>query len=269
MNISFIGAGNVAWHLAQEFENAGHSIIEIYSKDIQNARKLAAQLYDTVTQADLNFSESQSELFIIAVKDQVLGEVIEQLVLPEDVILINTSGTQSLEHLQHLINVHSDVQVSAGVLYPLQTFSKGEPLESRDIPFCVEAAEEETYSKLVSLAHSISSRVYPVESEERKVLHVAAVFANNFTNHFLSIAHDLMEREGLDFEMLEPLIRETFAKALQAENPSLAQTGPARRGDWEMTNVHLAYLQDFNPEWAKLYRNVSESIRLKHFGEAY
>ncbi len=267
MNISFIGAGNVAWHLAQELENAGHSIVEIYSRDVRNARRLAAQLYDTEVKEDLNFSESPAQVFVLAVRDQALEEVVERLVMPEDGILVNTSGTRSLATLQRLVGVYSDVPVRTGVFYPIQTFSREEPLASGEIPFCVEASDEDTAARLVGLAHSIGSTVYEMDSEERKILHVAAVFANNFTNHLLSVAHDILETEGLDSEMLAPLVRETFLKALASGDPAEVQTGPARRGDWEITSHHLEYLQRLHPDWAKLYRNVSESIREKHFGE--
>ncbi len=267
MNISFIGAGNVAWHLTQKLENAGHSIIDVFSRDIQNAKSLAAQLYDTDVKHDLNYSESPSQVFVIAVKDSALEEVVERLVLPENAILVNTSGTLPLETLEKLVEVYSDVPVCTGVFYPLQTFTREEPLASGEIPFCIEASDQQTAEKLVSLAQSISRNVYEIDSEERKILHIAAVFANNFTNHLLSVSADVLEREGLDFEMLGPLITETYRKALAAGDPSFVQTGPARRGDWETTNNHLAYLQAASPEWAKLYRTISESIREKHFGE--
>ncbi|GAB2784519.1 F420-dependent NADP oxidoreductase [Rhabdobacter roseus] len=266
MKISFVGAGNVAWHLAQAFENAGHVVNEVYSRDSQNARLLTTLLYDATIQPDLNFAESESALIVIAAADDALAGIIERIVLPDGVMLVHTSGTQSLAELQRLVGIYSDVPVRTGVLYPLQTFTKGVPLDYAQIPFCIEATDADTEQELTALARSVSTQVYRVDSEERQVLHIGAVFACNFTNHLLTIAHDLLAREQLDFTLLKPLIRETCEKALASTDPALAQTGPARRNDWSITSQHLAYLQPVSPEWTGLYRQLTESIRLRHFG---
>jgi predicted short-subunit dehydrogenase-like oxidoreductase (DUF2520 family) len=265
MNISFVGAGNVAWHLAQAFENAGHIIHEVYSRDPRNARKLTALLYDANLQTDLNFADSEAGLIVLAVSDDALEEVVEQLVLPEHALVVHTSGTQSLTELQRLVAIYSDVPVRTGVLYPLQTFSKAVKLDYAQVPFCVEGSEPEVEKQLLALARTVSKSVYRVSSAERRILHVAAVFACNFTNHLLSIAHDLLDREDLRFELIQPLIRETVEKALRADDPAEVQTGPARRGDWAVTARHLEYLQEQNPAWASLYRQLTESIRQRHF----
>ncbi len=264
MNISFVGAGNVAWHLAQAFENAGHIICEVYSRDPQNARLLVANLYDSMIQPDLNFSESAAALIILAVADDALEEVMERIVFPSDVMVVNTSGIHSLESLHRLTEVYSDVPVRTGVFYPLQTFSKAHVPDYSVIPFCVEADDRDMEDLLVQLAHTISKTVYRMDSEERRFLHLTATFANNFTNHMLAVAHDLLESKQMDFELLKPLVEQTFRKALLLENPADGQTGVARRGDWEMIRQHLSMLQDINPEWAQLYHAVTESIRGKY-----
>jgi predicted short-subunit dehydrogenase-like oxidoreductase (DUF2520 family) len=265
MKISIIGAGNVAWHLAQAFENAGHIICEIYSRDTKHAQQLTSLLYGTAVQPNLNFSESEADLLLISASDDALEDIMEQIVLPQGVILANTSGSRSLLDLQKFVTIYSDVPVRTGVLYPLQTFTKSVPLDYTDIPFCIEATDEVTETTLVKLAKTISKKVQIGDSDERRNLHVAAVFACNFTNHLLSISHDLLQHKKLSFDLLKPLIRETINKALLSDDPGNVQTGPARRADWAITNKHLAYLQEFNPEWASVYRQLTESVRERYF----
>ena len=265
MKISFVGAGNVAWHLAQAFEDAGHWICEIYSRDSEKAAELASELYDSDVQPDLNFSESSSEVIVIAVSDDALEDVIQRIVFPENVIVVNTSGTRSLTELRDLVNIHSDVYVHTGIFYPLQTFSKLVPMDYKTMPICIESTLEQIEGKLMKLARSVSDHVQRIDSEERFILHVSAVFANNFVNHLLSISHDLLAREQLDFDLLKPLIAATVQKALDSENPASGQTGPARRGDWAITTKHLAYLQEINPDWNRVYRVLTEQIRNHHF----
>lgn len=267
MNISFVGAGNVAWHLAQAFEDAGHVITEVYSRDPQNARQLTNQLYDARIQPDLNLADSPADIVVLAVSDDALEEVIQRIVFPEGIIVVHTSGTSALSRLQQWIDANSDVAVRTGVLYPLQTFSKTAHPDYNEIPFCLEAGDEDTLATLMELAGSVSQNVRQVNSEERKVLHMGAVFSCNFTNHLFSISYDLLKAVALDFDLLKPLIKETLQKALMNTDPALGQTGPARRGDWATTAAHLEYLQTIHPEWANVYRLMTESIRQKHFSE--
>ena len=266
MKISFVGAGNVAWHLAQAFEEAGHWICEVYSRNTENARELAALLYDTDVLTSLNFSESEAQIIIIAVSDDSLETVMEQIVFPENVVVANTSGTKSLADLQRLVDVYSDIQVATGVLYPLQTFTKHIPLVYQDIPFCVESRNSNAEDLLIKLAQSVSDNVSKLNSYDRFVLHVGAVFASNFTTHLLSISHDLLSRESLDFELLKPLIETTISKALSLEDPSKGLTGPARRGDRNITSRHLEYLLDTNEDWAEIYQTLTEKIEQRYLG---
>ena len=261
MKLSFIGAGNLAWHLAMAFENAGNIICEVYSRDVKNARQLLSMLYDARLNPDLNFAESESDLFVLAIPDDAIEQVVAQLVLPENAILVHTSGSKSLAVLQQLIDVYSDVPVRTGVFYPLQTFSKGaNALSFEEVPLCIEASDKATESQLVALGQELSKIVYLVNSQERKVLHIAAVFACNFTNYLLGIAKDLTEGENLDFDLLKPLIEETVQKALDARHPALVQTGPARRGDLITLSLHLDYLSN-KPELLQLYRILSDGIQ--------
>lgn len=261
MKISFIGAGNLAWHLAMALENAGHFIGEVYSRNEKNARQLISMLYDARLNPDLNFADSESELFILAIPDDAIEEVAAQLVLPENATVVHTSGSKSLDVLERLMAIYSDVPVQTGVFYPVQTFSKGiKPLSFDVIPLCIEASEKETENRLVLLGQELSQIVYLVNSHERRVLHLAAVFACNFTNYLLGIAKDLVDSEKLEFDLLRPLIEETFQKALDARHPAEVQTGPARRGDENTMQMHRAYLAE-KPEWLQLYRLLSSGIQ--------
>lgn len=252
-NITFIGAGNVAWHLAQALEDAGHTIAEVYSRNMAQAQALARQLYDVRPVDSLDFAGSRAETFILAVPDGAGLAVLKDTVLPPGAAICHTSGTLPLSLLDGFAN--------RGVFYPLQTFSKNRPLNVGRVPFCIEANSRPTEEKLVALAQSISRTVYLVSSQERKVLHVGAVFACNFTNHLLAVAKDLVEAENLEFDLLKPLIEETFAKALAAASPAGVQTGPAVRGDEQTIQSHLKHLSD-KPLQQKIYRLLTESIRL-------
>ncbi len=260
MTITLIGAGNVAWHLAPALENAGHHLLAVYSRQLSHARQLATMLYDARPISDLNLANNPSELFILAVPDSALDAVCARLVLPENATLIHTSGGLSLDTLQRLMSVYSDVPVKTGVFYPLQTFTKGRPLLSFDqIPICIEADNDLTQKQLVDLGQAMSTIVYLVNSAERQTLHVAAVLASNFCNHLLALAKDLTDAHDLEFDLLKPLIRETVRKALAANHPAEVQTGPARRHDNQVIASHLTYLRP-QPALARLYELLSNSI---------
>ncbi|WP_338872781.1 DUF2520 domain-containing protein [Spirosoma sp. SC4-14] len=264
MEISFIGAGNLAWHLAPALENAGHHINEVYSRQLQHTRQLVSYLYDARTHSDLNFADSPSQLFILAVPDDAIEAVCARLVLPENSILVHTSGSQSLRALQNWVTVYSDVPVQTGVFYALQTFSKGQSfMDFNEIPLCLEASDKETEDLLVKLGQDVSDIVYLITSAERRTLHLAAVFACNFTNHLLAIAHDLTTDNGLEFDLLQPIIRETIRKGLAASDPADVQTGPARRGDLTTIESHLAQLEQ-QPRLAEIYQIISENIQQRY-----
>lgn len=252
INISFIGSGNVAWHLAPELENAGHKVAEVYSRNIANAKALTKRLYEAEPTVDLDFSQSRSSLFIISVADDAIEEISKELILPEKATVAHTSGSKSLNILGYLPTEN------IGVFYPLQTFSKNKRLVFKDIPILIEAENKETSSLLTKLGKGISKDVRIVNSNDRKALHVSAVFACNFTNHMFSIAQSVLEEKQLDFELLKPLITETINKSL-ALGPANVQTGPAKRHDIELLENHLQYLAD-QPAYAEIYQIISQQI---------
>ncbi len=250
-SVSIIGAGNVAWHLAPALEKAGHRVREIYNRSLRHAEQLATRLYDADILDVPDFSRSRSTVFVVAVADDAATLLLESLQIPENAIICHTSGTQPLEVLSRYPN--------AGVFYPLQTFSKSRPLDVSRVPFCLEASNDDTEEVLVEIAQSLSQTVYLMSSQERKVMHVGAVFACNFTNHLLALAKQILDAENLEFDLLKPLIEETFRKALTAESPALVQTGPASRGDARLIDAHVTYLAQA-PHLQRIYKLLSDSI---------
>ena len=259
MKISFIGAGNVAWHLSQAFESANYSINEVYSRNPANARALTQQLYNAQTHRGLDFSSSVSQIFFLCVTDDAMEEVIRNLSLPVGAILVHTSGSKTLRDLQELVEVYLDESIKIGVFYPLQTFTKMFHVDFKEIPICLESNDLGVESLLITLAQDISDITYAVNSDERKVLHLAAVFACNFTNHLWGIAQELMKTNDLEFKLLEPLIKETLRKALDAKDIFEVQTGPARRNDKEVVQRQMAYLKDM-PAYQKIYDSITKNI---------
>jgi predicted short-subunit dehydrogenase-like oxidoreductase (DUF2520 family) len=239
MKISFIGAGNVAFHLAQALQDAGNQIITVYSRKLQNATYLAEKLENVKAQDHLDFSTNEAELFIVALADNALPEVLPKLRLPQATILVHTSGSLPLVILENI----QAIGINKGVFYPLQTFSKFKAMDFAEIPFCIEAEDLETEAILFDLAQSLSQKVSRVTSQQRRILHLAAVFACNFANHLWVIAQEILSKEKLSLDLLKPVIRETVEKALTT-NPLDAQTGPARRKDTAVIETHLAMLEE-------------------------
>ena len=250
--IAILGAGNVAWHLAPALEDAGHEVTEVYSRDLQKATEITERVYSAQPKDELDFSDSKAEIFILAVKDSAITEVADEVILPEGSILVHTSGAMPLDILGYSSASYT------GILYPLQSFTKGRKMDMEEVPFLLEAEDQETLQKLKKLAKSLSPLTYVVRSKDRKAVHVAAVFASNFTNHLIGISEEIMRRQGLDFEMLKPLIIETISKCLQI-GAKKAQTGPALREDYETLEDHHRFLS-YNDQLAEIYRLISQDI---------
>lgn len=252
MDVSFIGSGNLAWHLAPALDNTDYPVREVYSRNERNAEALAERLYDAGVQSTLDFSDSSSRIFIVAVPDDAISDIVAEVVLPAGAILLHTSGSQPLDALS---NARTD---RTGVFYPLQTFTKGRKIDMGEVPVFVEGNDKETEQIVFAMAKSVSGRVYRMKSHERRVLHMAAVFASNFTNHMLTLSRDIMLAHGLDYELLKPLILETIGKSLTA-GPEQSQTGPAKRGDLETLDKHMELLGD-DPALSEIYRVISQHI---------
>jgi len=249
MDIVLLGSGNVASHLGSALVEAGHRIRQVYSRTGPHAQALAAAL-DTVPTTDLAAIDPQADMYIIAVKDDALASVAAQLP-PTQGMVVHTAGGVDMEILAgHAANY--------GVLYPLQTFSKAKPVDFSTVPIAVEASDEASLMRLEALAAGLSRHVFRCDSKQRLSLHVAAVFACNFTNHFYAIAADILNQHDLDFDLIRPLVLETAQKVMEHQ-PKDVQTGPAVRNDVRTMEKHLRLLET-DPTLAQLYRLISERI---------
>lgn len=253
LKIAFAGAGNVAWHLSQAFTFAGHRVNAVYSRSETSRNDLASILPDARPLSLPDFTNHDVDILIIAVPDAALVQLLANLKVNQGTIIAHTSGSQPLVVLNTVMGA------MPAVFYPLQTFSKSKNVDLKQVPILLEAEEEITLQKLEVLANSISQQVLRVNSDTRKELHLAAVFACNFTNHLLGISQQLLEEAKLPKNLLQPLIQETFAKALQ-HNPFQVQTGPAIRHDDNVIKAHLDMLST-HPAYKELYQKLTESIQ--------
>ena len=249
--IVLIGAGNVAHHLAPALLRAGMNLCQIYSRTLESARELGRKTGITYT-SDTFAVYPDGDIYIFCVSDDALLSVFKSLRINEEALILHTSGSVPLD-------IFKPYRQNYGVLYPLQTFSKTRNLDFGEIPLCIEAPDKEVLKTIGQIADKLSSQVYEISSEKRKKLHLAAVLANNFTNHLYHMAGKLLEKEDLDFNLLRPLIFETAHKVMQMI-PENAQTGPARRGDTNILNLHKSMLKD-NRDIQTLYVLLSQSIQ--------
>ncbi|QHH96598.1 Rossmann-like and DUF2520 domain-containing protein [Acinetobacter dispersus] len=256
MRITLIGAGRVATHLAKVLQ-LQHQIVQIFSRDLQRAETLADQV-NAQAITELQQLDPQTDLVIIAVSDQAISSVIQAITqyLPDNLI-VHTSGSTDLAILEQK-------HPRAGVLYPLQTFSFERAVNWSETPLFVEAVQAQDLTLLTDLANSLSQRVYQYSSTQRLTLHLAAVFACNFSNYCYDMAKQVVDAEQVDFSLLYPLILETANKAT-TNNPKDMQTGPAMRGDQNILNMHRQLLVDSNrTDLQDIYRLMSESILKRH-----
>lgn len=246
IQINIIGSGNVAQHLIKAF--SASRIVEI--KQVFSRKTEAVHHLVDFEKIVTDYSEIQTaDLHIIAVSDNAITEVSEQLPFSNQLV-VHTSGTSSID----LINEKN----RRGVFYPLQTFSKNKEIDYSIIPFCLEAENTADFKLLETIAKSISPAVYSISSEQRKALHVAAVFVSNFTNHLYHLGQEICEENQLPFSILKPLIQET-ANKINTLDPADAQTGPAIRNDSNTIDAHLDFLQDENKK--NIYKTLTQSIQ--------
>lgn len=252
MDVVLLGSGNVATHLGLALAEAGHQIIQVYSRTLGNALLLADRLNAEAID-NMSGLANHADVFILAVNDDSVESVVGNL--PHDLkgLVVHTSGTTSINVLKPLTR--------HGVLYPLQTFSKAKGVNFHAIPIALETGNTLDMAELEALAKSISNTVFVCDSHQRMTLHIAAVFACNFTNHLYAVAADLLRQEGLSFDLIKPLVIET-AQKIQSLEPEEAQTGPAVRNDRKTMDKHLGYLRE-DPDWKRLYELLSEDIQKK------
>lgn len=250
-SIVFIGAGNLATNLAKALYQKGFRIVQIYSRTEESATALA-QAVEAESTTDLSTVVEDAQLYIVSLKDAPFVQLLPEIVAGKRKGLwVHTAGSIPM-------NVWEGQVERYGVFYPMQTFSKQREVDFRDIPIFVESHLAEDTHFLKEIAAALSERVYEATSEQRKSLHLAAVFTCNFTNHMYALAAELLRKYELPFEVMLPLIDETARKVHEVE-PRAAQTGPAIRYDENVINGHLQMLAD-EPEMQELYRLISGSI---------
>ncbi|TCN68597.1 Rossmann-like and DUF2520 domain-containing protein [Acetobacteroides hydrogenigenes] len=257
MKIVIVGSGAVAINLAYGFATTTNFQVDIAARNPQKAKDIADGLDLKVYISSIEKCDTNADLYIIAVSDRAIEEVYQQLIqhVDQDSCIVHTSGTTSIE-------VFGSEARSVGVLYPLQTFTRNRIIDLRDVPFYLEAKDEHLKRVLVMVVEELEAKWDWLESDKRKAIHVAAVFACNFTNYMLACANQVLHEEGLNISVLQPLIEETISKALESENPIAVQTGPARRNDSRTIYMHEAYLKN-TPELKELYSIISEKIMKK------
>ena len=245
ISVVIIGSGNVAQHLILAFAKSETvDLLQVYSRNPES-------VINGISKEKVihQFSELKAaDLYIISVTDNAISEVSNQIPF-ENKLVVHTSGSSSISELHH--------KNRKGVFYPLQTFSKNKKVNFNEIPICLEAENTTDFQILQKVAMSISEKVFPINSEQRKSLHVAAVFVCNFVNHLYQIGNEICEENNVSFKVLQPLILETASK-LQSLTPEEAQTGPAKRNDTKTINTHLNSLtKDTHKE---IYKLLTKSI---------
>lgn len=253
MRIGLLGAGRVASLLGPALAAAGHRVVFVWSRTAAAAETLAAQLPGALALAHLTAPLPPADVYLLAVPDAAVAPLLASAPWPTGALVAHLAGALPLAVFE------AQLAVRGGVFYPLQTFSPGRAIDWPAVPLCIEANDAAAEATLLNLASSLSRHVRRLDSARRLRLHVAAVFANNFTNHLLGIADALLAEAALPPELLAPLVRETVDKAL-ANSPFSVQTGPAVRRDAPTLAAHQAALAA-HPAWQALYAHLTASIQ--------
>lgn len=248
--VTVIGSGNVAEHLALTFaDSAAVELVEVCGRNVARVGEVARMAH---CEASNDFAALRdADIYIIAVSDRSVGEVAAKLRLPADCIVAHTAGCVPMQVLPE--------GVRRGVFYPFQTFSMGHRVDMSRVPLFIEADDRQTLEQLRSLANHISTFVREADSELRRRVHLAGVFASNYANRMYTYALRTVEEAGLGFECIAPVIEETARKCLEQRNPAASQTGPARRGDRATIERHLQQLEP-TPSVREIYRLLAADI---------
>lgn len=254
MNITFIGAGNVASHLSKALHDTGHNIRQIYSRNPDRIKHIAPELQAQFTTSFAAILPD-SDIYIIAVSDDAIGSIAAQLSVKDTAIVAHTAGTVSIKTLHKFVR--------HGIFYPLQTFSIDNPIHWATLPFIVQGNDNATEQILYQIADNLSDHIYCLDDEQRKIIHIGAVFVNNFTNYLMTIASDILAQHQLPFDILKPLIQQT-AQKVQTQTPQSAQTGPAKRKDLKTIEKQIELLKNMPIEVQNLYKEITQLIMDRH-----
>ena len=245
ITISVIGSGNVAHHLIKIIsKTAGLNLMQII---VRSAASFTNSDFTNKICTDYN-AILPADLYILAVSDDAVADVSNKLPFSNRLV-VHTSGSVDLQTLNSKNN--------RGVFYPLQTFSKNKTVNFKSVPLCLEAEQPNDYLLLEKVANALSDSVFTISSDQRKIVHVAAVFVCNFVNYMYQIGNSICNQHHIPFKILYPLIQETASK-IERLSPADAQTGPAKREDIETINAHLRFLSDENQK--EIYKILTKSI---------
>lgn len=248
MKVVFVGAGNVATHLATELYRNSFDIIQVYSRTMESASALALQI-NAIPVTDTSSIDNSADLYVFSLKDSVLEDIVSQIP-PNNGLWVHTAGSVPMDIFQKYA-------LRYGVLYPFQTFSKAREIDWQKVPVFIEANKPGSLDILRDIAGKISGRVAELSSQDRKYVHLTGVFACNFTNHMYALSKLFLNQVNLPFDVSLPLIDETAAK-VHILSPEDAQTGPAVRYDENVINKHLDLIEDDNIR--QIYKLISENI---------
>lgn len=252
LQINLVGAGNVAWHLSNALANTDYAIKQIYSRTLDKAQRLANTFgYEAVKQLT-DFDEV--EAIILAVDDNQIEQVANELPNPFNAVVMHTSGSVSIDALQ--------THQHAAVFWMIESLTAGKKINYSQIPIIVHYSDVRANNLVNELARTISSKVHILADTERRKLHLAAVMANNFTNHLFGLIKQYAQQNKLDFNLLKPIIDSTIHNAVDGD-PLQLQTGPARRRDHKTLQAHANLLAD-NKSIASIYEALSNSIQQTH-----
>ena len=250
MKIVLIGAGNVATHLGKALKQAGHDIVCVYSRTDASARTLSDVIGCSYA-TSIESIDNNADIYISALKDSVFYDLLPCIVKGRSkALFIHTAGSLPMDAWKGTAERY-------GVLYPMQTFSKKRNVDFKKVPLFIEANNEKNLEVLRRIANDVSEKVYEADSEKRRFLHLAAVFACNFSNHMYALCNEILSEHGIPFDIMLPLIDETAAKVHEL-SPRQAQTGPAVRYDENVIDRHLSMMED--EDMRNIYLYVSKSI---------
>ena len=251
VRIVLVGSGNLATQTALALSEAANPPVQVWSRNAEHAERLASMLPGATATDRTEELLCDADLYLLAVSDHAL-ESVAATFPPTSGIWAHTAGSMPMDTLRPY---HAQI----GVFYPLQTFSRERRVDYSSIPIYIEGNDEFVERLLESVARLISRNVLRCTSEQRLYLHLAAVFACNFTNHLYALSEQMLAAHSLPPRSLAPLIAETAAK-VQEMSATEAQTGPAKRDDTNTLQKHLGLLNPY-PDWQEIYRILSDSIR--------
>lgn len=249
ISVVIIGAGNLAIHLFNAFHKAKNvSVAQWFNRNLKPLESYKNRISITNDISKL----VDADIYIMAISDDAIAQLSTQLPF-YDKLVVHTSGSVGIHDL--------DKKQRRGVFYPLQTFSKDHDIDFKEVPICIETLGKKDFQILKDLAEAVGSPYYKINTEQRQVLHLSAVYVNNFTNQLYRIAHEISDVKGINFDVLKPLILET-AKKVQTLSPYVAQTGPAIRNDKKTIKKHLKLIE--NKDHKAIYELLTNAIIKTH-----